>query len=68
MTGETFRVPEQRLVKLLVSGLPEQLKSRLSEEELEQFASSLISRLISDGLLNSITPDGVAESKEIAVR
>ncbi|XP_076654963.1 uncharacterized protein LOC143360204 [Halictus rubicundus] len=46
---------ERRIVETLISVLPEQLKSRLTEEEIEQFATRLCSRLHADGLLGSIT-------------
>lgn len=65
---DTFDLAERRLVNSLISALPEQLKWRLTKAETEQFASRLISRLISDGLLNSITLDSVAQSKDVEVR
>lgn len=52
----------------LISVLPEQLKSRLTEAEVEQFATRLYSRLHSDGLFGSINFDSGKENKETTVR
>ncbi|XP_033327043.2 uncharacterized protein LOC117220812 [Megalopta genalis] len=58
---------ERRIVDTLISVLPEQLKSRLTVEEIEQFATRLCSRLHADGLLGSISFDERTPSKEISV-
>ncbi|XP_054002772.1 formin-2-like isoform X2 [Hylaeus anthracinus] len=66
--GEQTRLSpltERRLVDTLISALPEHLKSRLTENEVEQFASRLFSRLVSDGLLDAITLDSRVENKEL---
>ncbi|XP_076226834.1 uncharacterized protein LOC116432389 [Nomia melanderi] len=57
---------EKRIVDTLISVLPEQLKSRLTEAEVEQFATRLYSRLHSDGLFGSINFDSATQNKEAA--
>lgn len=58
---------ERRIVGTLISALPDQLKSILTEAEVEQFASRIYSSLVSDGIIGSITIDGVARNKDFAV-
>lgn len=52
----------------MISALPEQLKSILTETEVEQFASRIYSKLVSDGIIGSITIESVARNKEFSVR
>ncbi|XP_043251094.1 formin-2-like isoform X1 [Colletes gigas] len=63
-TSPLSPLTERRLVDTLISALPEHLKSRLTEDEVEQFASRLFSKLVSDGLLDAITLDGGTQDKE----
>ena len=58
---------ERRIVGTLISALPDQLKSILTDAEVEQFASRIYSSLVSDGIIGSITIDGVARNKDFAV-
>nr|XP_031845029.1 formin-2 [Nomia melanderi] len=66
--GKSFHAEKRkkRIVDTLISVLPEQLKSRLTEAEVEQFATRLYSRLHSDGLFGSINFDSATQNKEAA--
>ncbi|CAK9830261.1 Protein cappuccino [Anthophora retusa] len=57
---------ERRIVRTLIAALPEQLKSILTEIEVEQFASRIYSKLVSDGIIGSITIDSATQNKESA--
>lgn len=61
-----FDLSERQLVDSLITALSEHLKSTLTDAELEQFASRIYSRLVSDGVLGSTTVD-TATHKESTV-
>lgn len=59
---------ERRIVGTLISALPGQLKSILTEVEVEQFACRIYARLVSDGIIASITIDSATQNKDSTVR
>ncbi|XP_015436894.1 PREDICTED: formin-2-like isoform X2 [Dufourea novaeangliae] len=61
--SDSCPLTENRVIVTLISTLPEQIRSRLTEAEIQQFATSLYSRLYSDGLLGTIALDDEPESK-----